>query len=591
MVTKNGGVMIRKFFVLLQMLALVATASMSHAAVAEDDYKEYRPSGSKIELLRIKFDRKQIELSAKKGDQFQIVRFSPDDLEIGGGQVRLGGELLIDQSTVIIDGHAVLLSDISEARVVKSDDHSLITFYSLQGDQRRVERIRQGNRLAPHENVLIDENDFVRGMVLSVTGTVDVYGEVNQDIITLFGDISIAPEAVVRGDIVSLTGDVRVARDATVYGDIFTAGRDRRHRRIRWSAAADEPGFSAQFAYNRVDGARPGITLRFSDRYRMQPSVTLSADYAFESERWRFGIGLEQPLLKSPHMTLGGEYYRKLASQDDWLLSNCENTAFALLATEDFKDYYEADGATVYLNLKPVPHLDIEGRFRHEETGWLKAQPHLFSLFGGDKLFSRNFATVPDGYREIGIAELDSTANASVSLSAQYDNRLPDEPYGRSAVVASASLEWSADAWGSDFDYRRYIIQAMRYQRLHRRAILIGRVILAGSDGYLPMYKRYYLGGLGTLRGYYHKEYMGSRFWMTNFEYRVAFPRTDFALALIWDAARMSNSTKFLDSDEVKHSLGLAAYFGEDFRVSLARRLDRSFDTDPKVYVRLSHPF
>jgi len=110
-----------------------------------------------------------------------------------------------------------------------------------------------------------------------------------------------------------------------------------------------------------------------------------------------------------------------------------------------------------------------------------------------------------------------------------------------------------------------------------------------GSDGYLPMYKRFYLGGLGTLHGYRHKEYMGTRFWMVNTEYRLEFPRTDLAVSVSWDVGRIANDTRFQTSDDVKHSLGMSVSLGDDFKVTLAKRLDRSYDDDPKLYVRFAH--
>ena len=121
--------------------------------------------------------------------------------------------------------------------------------------------------------------------------------------------------------------------------------------------------------------------------------------------------------------------------------------------------------------------------------------------------------------------------------------------------------------------------------------MLIMRGMYGGSDGYLPIYKRYFLGGLGTLRGYRHKEYMGTRFWMINTEYRTRFPGSDIAAALIWDMGKIGNDTA-LDSDvDLKHSIGFALTLGDDFRISVAKRLDRSDDNDPRIYDRLTQPF
>ena len=105
------------------------------------------------------------------------------------------------------------------------------------------------------------------------------------------------------------------------------------------------------------------------------------------------------------------------------------------------------------------------------------------------------------------------------------------------------------------------------------------------------MYKRFFLGGLGTLQGYDHKEYMGTRFWMLNTEYRFKFPRVETAVSVFWDMGQIANDRKLDGSIDIKNDVGLALYFEDDFRISLAKRLDRSVDDNPVFYVRLNHVF
>jgi outer membrane protein assembly factor BamA len=290
-------------------------------------------------------------------------------------------------------------------------------------------------------------------------------------------------------------------------------------------------------------------------------------------------------------LAVGGSFYRRLASEDDWLLDSDENIIFTLLVTEDFKDYYEAEGGSAYLRFKPISKLTLDGRYRFERTKWLDAHRRLWSLFGGDKLFGENFCRVDESFRNSSITEIDTTEIAALSGKVEYDTRSTQNPFRNSAWHLSGAIEWSHPDLNSDFDYLRYTIALRRYQKVHRRVTLLMRGMYGGSDGYLPMYKRFYLGGLGTLRGYNHKEYMGSRFWMTNVEYRIDFPRTDLAASIFWDAGQIANDSKLNREVEVKHSLGIAAYIGDDVKINVSRRLDRSFDIVPKIYVRFDHVF
>jgi len=554
----------------------------------ETDYKEYRRSSKRSEYFEMSYDRRQFEITFRADGSYISRRFLYDDIKIGSDRVTADGQVLFEGNTLHIDGETLPLNEIYDSRVDRYDDHSVVTFFRKSGKSRTVTRIKRGNIILPNEKIIIEEDEFVRGLIMSVTGNIEVYGEVNKDVISLFGDIYVGPEAVARGDVISIMGQVDVSREASVYGEVYT-GKHKQRRRYRHWEPRNQLDFTGGFGYNRVDGATLAGGMKYIDSDSLLPSVWGSIGYAFASERWRYKVGLEQVILRRPAIALGGEYYRRLASDDDWLLSDCENIAFTLLVTEDFKDYYEAEGGTAYLKLRPYSYLTVEGRFRLEETRWLNAHSHLFSLFGGAKLFRDNFSTVDSTFRETGIAELGSTTNSNLSATIRWDTRDADKPRSQSAWVANANMEWSTPDLDSDFDYRRYLIDIRRYQKVNRRTTLLLRGMYGGSDGYLPMYKRFYVGGLGTLRGYKHKEFIGSRFWMTNAEYRVDFPRTDVAMSVLWDAAQITEDSKLSDSAEVKHSLGIAIYIGDDFRVSLAKRLDRSYDDNPRFYVRLTH--
>ncbi|MDH4035405.1 MAG: BamA/TamA family outer membrane protein, partial [candidate division Zixibacteria bacterium] len=202
-----------------------------------------------------------------------------------------------------------------------------------------------------------------------------------------------------------------------------------------------------------------------------------------------------------------------------------------------------------------------------------------------------NYETVPAGFTDTLMTEVDSSTNAYLTVEADFDTGDPEERFASSAWKVSSALEYAHPDFSSDFSYRRYTLAVTRFQKVHRRSMLIMRGMYGGSDGYLPIYKRYFLGGLGTLRGYRHKEYMGTRFWMVNTEYRTRFPGSDISASLIWDLGKIGNDTA-LDSDvDLKHSLGFALTLGDDFRISIAKRLDRSEDNDPRIYVRLAQPF
>ncbi len=580
-----------KRIVVLASAMLISLSAYAAAAPDETGYQDYQRSDRYEELFRIVYHKDDISIHVTDSNREITSQFPRKSLAIRDGVVSADGVPIFDKHGLILEGVRRDLEEVIDISILDEGDYFAISFLTIPGESSRVTRLRKGNRISFDQPIVIEEDEFVRGLALSVIGDIEVYGEVNKDVLSLFGNVYVGPAAVARGDLATLTGRIDAARDATVYGEMYTADDRRVARRHRFRRRVDRFDMTGALEYNRVDGLLLGLGWEFEDIDSLLPQIWMDGAYAFASERWRFDFGLEQTILRNPALAIGGEYYRHLVSEDDWLLSDCENTAFALLAGEDYKDYYEAEGGWAYARFRPVNTTLLQVGYSYEETKWLAAHHNLWHLFGGDKKFGDNYATVDSSYQTALISEIDSTTNAYLSVDLDWDNSDPDDRFGGSSWRLASSLEYAHPDLSSDFSYRRYTLALTRFQKVHRRSMLILRGMYGGSDGYLPIYKRFFLGGLGTLRGYDHKEYMGTRFWMANAEYRTRFPATDIAASIIWDMGQIANETSLGNDIELKHSLGIALSFGSDFRISLAKRLDSSDDDDPKIYVRLAQVF
>ncbi|MEW5797124.1 MAG: BamA/TamA family outer membrane protein [Candidatus Zixiibacteriota bacterium] len=573
-------------FGVLMLLLLAGTASAQ--------YTEYKDTSSKKLLFEIFFNEQFFGYTV--GDQTdETATLLPlTELEIRSNGVRFKGKTVIDSGGLHTDQQILPFDSATDIEVSKRKNYTRISFYLREGASSRPGRIRQGNRFTLFEPMTVGHDDFVRGSIFSVTGDIHIGGEVSNNVVSLFGNIDVGPGAVIRGDAVTVTGRVDLSGSASVYGEVRSnkdGAMGRRHRFSRFQSTYEKyfrvDLDAAMTQYNRVDGLSVAPMCRFADPDSVLPVLWVGGGYAFESRRWRYRFGAEQTILRNPAFSVGGELFRVLASDDDWLISNEENSAFAMVIGEDYKDWYEAQGAHAYLRSRPVPDLHVEAGFRYEETRWFEATQQLWSLFGGNKRFRDNFSQVEVPLREAGAVAIDTSTNYSWYLQAAFDTRDDDDPYRFSAWVADAWLEQSSPSLESDFDFARFRLSAARYQKIHRRVMAVMRLVYGGSGGELPMHRRFYLGGLGTMYGYHQKQYSGSRFWLANFEYRIDFPRSDFAASLLWDVGRIGENARFGDS-EIKHSLGAAIYIGNDFKVGLARRLDRSYDNDPRFFARLT---
>ncbi len=555
------------------------------------EYKEYKPAPARLPYFMLTYNNKTFRV-ALTGDSLKPTSraYATPSLTVAGPRVVTGRDTIFDAAGLHFGDSILPYSQIRDIEISESDDGTIIRFFRSAQKVPESQMTRRGNRITFADSVSVGQGEFVRGTVFTVMGTVHVAGEVNRDVVSLFGPIVVSPSAVIRGDLATVWGSIVIAKTAQVYGDAYrpeSKAANRRHRFMRKEHPVEPDG---RLSYNRVDGFAPYLSVSYHDPDSLLPTARAEFGYAFASKRARFSLSAEQLILRQKALSVGAEYYRKLGTDDDWLLPDWENSVYAFMATEDFKDFYEAQGGTGFARITPVKALTFEARYRNEQTKWLHAHPNLWSVFGGEKQFPDNFASVPFPFRDSGMAQIDTGSNVTLSTSLTYDTRHADSLFSLSAWNASASLEWSSTGLKSDYNYRRYVLDIRRYQYIHKYSMLLLRAMIGSSDGYLPMNRRFFLGGPGSLYGYERKELMGTRFWMINAEYRFQIPKTEVAFGPFWDIAQVANNQAFSRAVEVKNSIGGAIYFGEQFRLSVAQRLDRS-QVSPEVYIRLIPAF
>lgn len=580
-----------KILYMPSMTALIILISFFKADAI--DYKDYKRSSNQSAFFEISVDVDQITVTSLEEPRHSET-FLRKEIIRNDKEISIGSTVLFLEEGIEFFGSNFKYKDISSIKISRDEDadeqNVTITFFKGQ-QESRSRRVRLGNLITYNEDIVVGEDDFVRGVVFSVNGDIEIYGEVNRDVVSLFGDVYIGPGAVARGDVATLTSRIDVARNASIYGEVLSGKKQRIRRYHRFYRGSNEISLTSRFRYNRVDGAATYLGLRYNDVDSLLPTLWAEGGYGFASDRWRYEFGAEQTLWRQRSLLIGGSIYRRLASEDDWLLTDNENLIFTLLATEDFKNYYEAEGGTAWLKFRPWHSVEVESRYRYDDTRWLESHRHLWSLFGGNKLFSENFSQVEPSFRTESISKINTTVNGAFSLKLSFDSRSGSNPFRSSGWYAVADYELSHPDLRSDFDYSRYLVRASRYQKVHRRSTLIFTGMYGGSEGDLPMYKRFYLGGLGTLRGYSHQEYMGNDFWMARAEYYVRMTHGLSAISLFWEGGQIASGRKLSEGSEVKQDIGLGVFLYDYIKLYVSKRLDSSNNDDPKFYVRFSHQF
>lgn len=564
---------------------------------AQTEYKEFKKGAALKPLFTLKGDKSGLLIiSSPRLLQEVATRYAVGDTAANpsGSPLPSGDSVLMLTNGVVFYTDRMtagnmdfVYSDIVDFRIEDIKDTTAVVFLTSPDSTRSITRLRQGNIIRAFAPVVVDSQQFVRGGIFTVTGNITIAGEVNKDVVSLFGRVVTTAGGVVRGGTATLFGHLEVSKGSTVYGSLVSPRR-KLMRRFQLMSRDRELSIDPDIRYNRVDGLSNFVGLKFQDHDSLLPSFWAKGGYAFASKRWRYKFGIEQTIARGRSMVVGAEVYQQLASDDDWILSDYENLAFVIFAREDFKDYFEAKGGRLYAGIRPFPQARLRVEYRNEATHWLDAHPRLWAIFGGNKRFRDNFSSVDQTARVTGMAEIESTTVAGLNFSAEFDTRSKIGVYNHSAWHLAANLEWSNRDLGSDFEFKRYTLALTRYQKIHKESMLMLKARFGGSDGYLPMHRQFYAGGLGSWQGYKHKEYSGDGFWTTSAEYRMKIPGEDFALSAFWDCGQIAQDGYPSRIAEVKHSIGMAGYLGSSFRLSVAKRLDRADNDAPKIYVRLA---
>lgn len=548
-------------------LLLVCGAVTALAAPAEDL------------SLEIKFGKDFCRLIVEAAGELSMIEFDPDDITRTDRQILVDGELLADELGFHVGQYIVLYEDLELRRVsAPREVYSILLEPIIEREGAR--RRRSSDQLVAFESVRVERPDFVRGDVFVVGADILVEGEVNGNVVALFGDVRLSHSSICRKDVLAVGGRVEKHSDAGVYGEIQSTGDWRRHKNDGRDDEYNDRNIvdlHGAGQYNRVDGVMLEAGLTFRSEEEFMPEFFVDYGYGFWSKRSKYRLGLKHQLFDYNQLSFGGQVYRQTKTEDEWRCGSGENTIYALLAREDFRDYYEGEGGSIFIEQSLTYDHTFRVDYTIESLDYLPANPNLWSLFGGDKKFRSNFSSLTDSLRDAHLPDYEQD-EAVLKLSYIFDTSA--DRFGdlmRKGWYAAVVYEHSSEGLGSDFDYDRLLLELRRYQPLTYRQNLNLRLLYGSATGNLPLHKFYYLGGIRTLRAFDIKEFYGSRMAMANLEYVLDFPRTDIGIAILLDIGKTGWCSDFLSEGDWLADVGVGFSVG-DLRAELTRPING--DTD-----------
>ena len=569
-------------------LVSLSVAQISYATPAVKEFKRYerKPRAMKLLTIKVSGDTLSALVFDSLGKKTQTeVSIRIDELLTGESDISFGSDFIkISGHTTPFSRIAKITDTIYPHGRIAGRDIVEITFWgklSTFGVSLR----QSADSLALTDNVVIDADSFLRGTVINFGGDIIVDGEVNRSAISFGGLVRIKSTGIVRRSAISIGGEIKVDEGAKIYGVVYpNVNIDRRSRRRmqRWYTSRHNLNFRISFAYNRVDGALPQIGWKFSDTDSLLPEIKLMFGIATNSERDRVRLDFTHSIPGSLAPRFYATFYKALMSDDKYLLSESQNSVFALLATEGYKNFYEASGGEIGIRLGAKSSFQFSVGAYTERVVSLNANPELWSLFGGSKKF-------PANYQGLSVSE-----NAALALEANrskmsgvkfgfsfYSKNKKFDP--ETELRLDAMMEVSIPSWKSDFDFNRFTLEAGVKKRLGKRFGAEARTRLTSSGGDLPRFRQFCLGGYRWQRGFEHKEFSGSNSWAAAFDFYSRLSHLGFGFAKLWlfyDFGEISQSGTLGESEQIKSSIGAGLSIDGFLRFNLARRLDIS---DPNM--------
>ncbi len=339
--------------------------------------------------------------------------------------------------------------------------------------------------------------------------------------------------------------------------------------------------------FNRVQGLALGGNLQLSANVSDDGRLFGMASYGFSNRRWNYLVGVDKSWFDKHRTNLGFHVHRLTDSPDFGLISRNEGFLAALLWGESYQDYYQREGITGWIYQKLTPSTAFQVELSHDEHVHLLKTTD-WSLFRRDFPKRSNRRIWNGRLHTVRFAYLFDSRNAQ-SYMTRYFQELPI-PTIETTVgwLGFFRYEKAGDALGGDFTYERAEFQITRYQKLSDAYAFDIRLMGSLADSTLPPQKRVYLGGIGTLRGYEFKEWVGDNMLLGNLDWQWWFSKGR-ALAIFADIGYVWQHTGAFEPEDTRVSLGVGLIVGDLLRLDLARPLESG--RDPALLIRLERMF
>ena len=465
------------------------------------------------------------------------------------------------------------------------------------------------NEIRFYSDVTIDSSEIITNNIRILGGGLTVYGTVESQITIIGGDVHIFSSAVINGKIVAIGGDVQTDKDAQINGKIVEASLNQGliyRETFTDSSASGEKNFGistfsqhnsdgwvhpkpAIFEYNRNEGLR-FVPLNWNWDHRNESLIRLSFSlgYRFSSSEFIGRTTLESSLLKNRSATIFASGFKTVRTDDEFRLPEKENSWAGFLGRQDFYDRWDETGFEAGFGLD-FSYLKVKGKFVRATQSEIPVDQDLWSFTNESNALRNNLfmdSTNID-YLE-GVAAFRTTSYSPLKTGFAILSEVDMTLKKNDSRLADPSL--------------RLIHIAMANWEVSKGVVLRNRLILGMGSESLPIYRKFGIGGLGSVSAHSYKSQLGNHMAQINTElvFTEEFTDTWFMVKLFYDGGMAYNSPDLVDmkpiserSDTLLQSAGIGFGWEDGDKLKMGFNFAKQLGSDSPIEstIRLNFNF
>ncbi|HJL75428.1 MAG TPA: hypothetical protein QGF08_02980 [Candidatus Marinimicrobia bacterium] len=444
----------------------------------------------------------------------------------------------------------------------------------------------------------IDSSSVNNDDIIIIGGNLIVEGKVNGKITVIGGDISFGPFSEINGTIISIGGNIHKHKNAIINGKLIEShlkeGLVYREMDPADSVEGDseltitEPSIHSTeswihaekdvFVYNRNEGLVFNLNKTWDGAKKSSFRISTSLGYRFGSNDGVGRLSLEKGFGSNNNVILFASTFKESRTDDYFRLPEGENSWASILARQDFYDRWDEEGWSAGIGFD-LYHIKLKLMTASVKQDSIPIQTDLWSMFEKERILRNN----PSFYPQTQMDYVQATAAFQTShfspLSTGIAIFLQGEVYQNADDGEKIYTFKSSELRQRIFGFMK-LNWEMPYGIVLRTQFMVGK-----SKGMLHDFRKFGIGGLGSVSAFPYKYQIGDQMLQMNGELVFTEEFTDswyfFKLFIDSGYAWEASSFKFKQQDFIHVGIssagigiGSSDHDGLNWSVNVAKPLD-----------------